>query len=112
GRGGRGKTAASGLAPPVKHGAVQLPSVVVEAYNVELRHEDGFIGDRASKRAFEAILDDWRERLRKVGADPLGETETDEISKKKLDKILAGDDMEAAALIHGAVEDSPQDRRP
>ena len=97
------------VSPPVKHGTVQLPSVVVDAYNVELRSEDGFIGDRASKRAFEAILDDWRERLRKVGADPLGETETDEISKKKLDKILAGDDMEAAALIHGAVEDFAQE---
>jgi hypothetical protein len=94
---------------PIPHGAKRVSRVIIDAYNVELRSEEGFVGDRASKRAFEAILDDWRERLRKVDADPLGETATDEISKKKLDKILAGDDMEAAALIHGAVEDFAQE---
>ena len=34
----------SGLA----HGAQQLPSVIVGSYNVELRDQEGFIGDRAS----------------------------------------------------------------
>jgi hypothetical protein len=94
---------------PIEHGAKRLSRVTIDAYNAELRNEEGFVGDRASKRAFEAILDEWRERLRKVDADPLGETATDEISKKKLDKMLAGDDMEAAALIHGAVEDFAQE---
>jgi hypothetical protein len=74
--------------PLAGHGAAQLASVLVDTYNAELRDTEGFIGDRASKRAFQAIVDDWRERLRKVGEDPLGETPTDEIGKKKLDKLL------------------------
>ena len=51
-------------APPLlAHGADQLSRVIVDAYNAELRSADGFVGDRASKRAFQAILDDWRERV-------------------------------------------------
>jgi hypothetical protein len=46
----------------VPHGAAELPSVVVDSYNLELRHQDGFIGDRASKRAFAEIVEDWRQR--------------------------------------------------
>jgi hypothetical protein len=44
------------------HGAEVLSLVTVDAYNAELRTPEGFVGDRASKRAFQAILDDWRER--------------------------------------------------
>jgi hypothetical protein len=91
--------------PHSAHGQDRLPAVVVEAYNAELRDTEGFIGDRASNRAFRAILEDWRERLRQVGDDPLGETSSDEISKKKLDKILTGDDLEAAGVVQGAIED-------
>jgi predicted NBD/HSP70 family sugar kinase len=88
----------------VVHGASHLPAVDVEAYNAELRDGGGFIGDRASNRAFRAILDDVRERLRIVGDDPLGDKQTDEISKKKLDKILAEGDIEAAGVVQGAIE--------
>jgi predicted NBD/HSP70 family sugar kinase len=87
------------------HGALTLPAVDIDAYNAELRDAEGFIGDRASNRAFRSIIDDWRERLRKVGDDPLGDVETREISKKKLDKILMGPDVEAAGLVHAAVDD-------
>jgi predicted NBD/HSP70 family sugar kinase len=83
--------------------------VVLDSYNVELRDKEGFIGDRASNRAFRAILDDWRERLRQVGEDPLGETSSLEISKKKLDKLLIEGDPEAAGVIHGAIEDIAQE---
>ena len=44
----------------VVHGDANLPSVVVDAYNAELRDEDGFIGDRASNRAFRSLLEDVR----------------------------------------------------
>jgi hypothetical protein len=91
------------------HGAAQVPSVVVDSYNLELRDPDGFIGDRASKRAFKAIIDAWRERLRKFGDDPLGEQSTEEIGKKTLDKMLVDGDTEAAGLIHSAVEDFAQE---
>jgi hypothetical protein len=97
--------ASAPAATGIPHGAVQLPSVVLDSYNVELRDKEGFIGDRASNRAFRAILDDWRERLRQVGEDPLGEDPSRDISKKKLDKLLLEGDPEAAGVIHGAIED-------
>lgn len=92
----------------IGHGAKELPSVTVTGYNLELRDKDGFIGDKASKRAFSASLDEWRKRLRKVDADPLGDVDTDDLSKKQLDQLMASDDAEAAALIHGAIEDFAQ----
>jgi predicted NBD/HSP70 family sugar kinase len=91
------------------HGAEQLSLVTVETYNAELRTSDGFIGDRASKRAFQAILDEWRERMRKAGEDPLGDAPSDELSKKQLDKLLVDGDAEAAGVIHGAIEDFAQE---
>jgi hypothetical protein len=93
-------------APPLlAHGAEHLSRVIVETYNAELRTSEGFIGDRASRGAFQAILDDWRERVRKVGDDPLGDSPSEEISKKRLDKLLTDGDGEAAGVIHGAIEE-------
>jgi predicted NBD/HSP70 family sugar kinase len=97
------------VSPGIRHGAFQLPAVMVDDYNVEMRDEEGFVGDRASNRAFRAILDDWRERLRKVGDDPLGKTPSDELSKKKLDKLLIDGDPEAAGVVQGAIEDFAQE---
>lgn len=91
------------------HGAEQLSLVTVETYNAELRTSDGFIGDRASKRAFQTILDEWRERMRKAGEDPLGDAPSDELSKKQLDKLLVDGDAEAAGVIHGAIEEFAQE---
>jgi hypothetical protein len=59
---------------PLAHGSRVLPAVTVDTYNEELRDDDGFVGDRASRRAFRAILADWRERLKEHGEDPLGDT--------------------------------------
>ncbi|MDP3546754.1 MAG: ROK family protein [Phreatobacter sp.] len=110
-----GKTTAKKVARPrsrepiAGHGAAELPSVTVSGYNLELRDKDGFIGDRASRGAFRDKLDDWRERLDRLDADPFGDVETAEISKKQLDKALQGEDTEAAALVHGAIEDFAQE---
>jgi predicted NBD/HSP70 family sugar kinase len=93
----------------VAHGAEQLSIVTVDAYNAELRSAEGFVGDRASKRAFLAIVDDWRERVRQAGDDPFGATPTAEISKKQLDKVLAQGDAEAAGIIQGAIEEFAQE---
>jgi hypothetical protein len=87
-----------------RHGAARLPAVNVEAYNAELRDGEGFIGDRASNRAFRAILEDLRERLRALGDDPLGDTSSEEIRKKQLDKILFEGEPEAAGVVQGAIE--------
>jgi hypothetical protein len=91
------------------HGGEALSRVAVDAYNAELRTSDGFVGDRASKRAFQAILDDWRERVRKMGEDPLGEQPSEEISKKQLDKVLLEGDPEAAGMVHSAIEEFAQE---
>jgi hypothetical protein len=101
-------TPAADVAPPavVGHGARTLPAVTVDTYNEELRDDEGFVGDRASGRAFRAILDDWREKVSDaLGEDPFGDTPTREISKSKLDKALGSDDTVAAGLVHTAVEE-------
>src|SRR5579872_5187740 len=87
------------------HGAVRLPSVDVDSFNVELKDDEGFLGDRASKGAFRKILDDLRKPLKKNGEDPLGDKSTAKIAKSELDKVLSSDDIGAAALVHGAIEE-------
>ena len=91
------------------HGAPDLPEVTVDDYNVELKDGEAFVGDRASKRAFNEILEEWRERLRRIGDDPLGAVPTRELSKKKLEKVLTEGDPEAAGLIQGAIEEFAQE---
>ena len=43
-----------------KHGATTLPAVEVDSCNLELKDDEGFLGDRASRQAFHAILENWR----------------------------------------------------
>lgn len=87
------------------HGARILPAVQVDAYNAEIRDADGFIGDRASRRAFHAILEKWRATLRSEGVDPLGKHPTAELNRGKLDKLLVSGDAAVAALLHSAIEE-------
>ena len=91
------------------HGAERLPSVTVDSYNVELKDDEGFIGDRASKGAFRDMIENWRKHLRKAGDDPFGDTPSDEITKKELDGLLAKGDPEAAGIVQGAIEDFSQE---
>ena len=92
-----------------RHGATRLPSVEVDSFNIELKDDDGFLGDRASKGAFRKILDTLRKPLKKNGDDPLGKKSTSEIAKSELDEVLVGDDVAAAALVHGAIEEFAQE---
>ncbi|MCC8953485.1 ROK family protein [Bradyrhizobium sp. Pear77] len=91
------------------HGAVRLPSVDIDSFNIELKDDEGFLGDRASKGAFRKIFDRWRKPLRKSGEDPFGDEPSDKISKKTLDEILVGDDTEASAVVHSAIEEFAQE---
>ena len=91
------------------HGATRLPSVEVDSFNLELKHDSGFLGDRATKGAFRAIFDRWRKPLRKTGKDPFGELPSERISKKALDDMLIGDDTEASAVVHRAIEEFAQE---
>jgi hypothetical protein len=92
-----------------RHGGTRLPLVEVDSYNIELKDEDGFLRDRANKGAFQAILDAWRKPLKKAGDDPFGDKSSESISKKELDNILVSDDVEAAAVLHSAVEGFAQE---
>src|SRR5512147_337209 len=74
------------------HGAEELPDVILKSYNLELQDEGGFVGDRASGRAFRALLDELRAQVSEVTKDPLGKKPTKELSKKQLDKILSEGD--------------------
>src|SRR4051794_7246872 len=109
-RTGRGKMAEDVITTDIaRHGASRLPAVDVDSFNIELKDEDGFLGDRASKGAFRDILEKWRKPLRKSGEDPFGKVLSDEISKKTLDAILVGDDTEASAVVHSAIEEFAQE---
>ena len=92
-----------------RHGAMRLPSVDVESFNIELKDDEGFLCDRASKGAFREILELLRKPLKKNGEDPLGNTATGAIGKGTLDEALVGDDIGAAALVHGAIEEFAQE---
>jgi predicted NBD/HSP70 family sugar kinase len=92
-----------------RHGATRLPSVDVDSFNIELKDDEGFLGDRASKGAFRKILDALRKPLKKNGEDPLGDKAAEAIAKGTLDEALVGDDIGAAALVHGAIEEFAQE---
>jgi predicted NBD/HSP70 family sugar kinase len=92
-----------------RHGATRLPSVDVESFNIELKDDEGFLGDRASKGAFRKILETLRKPLKKSGDDPLGKKAAENIGKSELDEALVGDDVAAAALVHGAIEEFAQE---
>jgi hypothetical protein len=101
-------TAAATIIGP--HGSRVLPAVEVDSYNLELKDDDGFLGDRASRRAFHAILENWRKPLRKLGTDPFGETASEDLSRSKLDAIVKeGKDLEAIAVIQSAVDEYAQE---
>jgi hypothetical protein len=92
-----------------RHGATRLPSVDIDSFNIELKDDDGFLGDRASKGAFREILDTLRKPLKKNGDDPLGTKSAEAIGKNALDEALVGDDIDASALVHGAIEQFAQE---
>lgn len=88
------------------HGSLKLPSVVVQSYSLELRDQDGFVGDNASQTAFRKLLDRWRRKRSRRGDDPLGEKPSAELSKEQIDrKLHAKGDDPAADIVHGAVEE-------
>src|SRR5215212_3347511 len=92
-----------------RHGATRLPSVEVDSYNVELKDDEGFLGDRASKGAFREFIENWRKPLRKAGVDPLGDEPSNAINKKRLDALLRDGDPEAAGVVQGAIEEFAQE---
>lgn len=97
--------AASPIGP---HGAAELPLVHVASYNLEIKDEDGFVGDQASRTAFYELLDESRKQVSKLGDDPFGEEPTEEIGKKRLEKLIVEGDAEAAGFVQGVTEEFAQ----
>ena len=100
----------STTAPSVAtNGASALPEVEVDSYNLELKDDEGLLGDRANKGAFRTLLERWRKPLRKAGGDPFGDEASEDISRKKLDALLTEGDPEAAGVVQSAIEDFAQE---
>ena len=91
-----------------KHGGSVLPSVTVDSYNLELKDEDGFVGDKASQRAFSELLDKWRKVLSQLGEEAFGSKPSSEISKKDIAALLAKGDGLESAVVFSAIEEFAQ----
>lgn len=91
------------------HGSRRLPGVEVERYNLALKDDEGFIGDRASKGAFREFVEQWRKPLREAGHDPFGEEASEAVSKKRLDEVLRSGDSDAAGVVQSAIESFAQE---
>ncbi|NUP14127.1 MAG: ROK family protein [Polyangiaceae bacterium] len=87
-----------------------LPLVHVDTYSEELRGENGFLGDRANRKAFHTILDDWRDRIHAiVEEDPMGPGARSKLTKKRLDRTLTEGSTLAAGVLHTAIEEFAQE---
>jgi len=87
------------------HGAEELPGLILKSHNLEIQDEEGFVGDRASGRAFRARLDELRAQVSEADKDPLGNKPSKELTKKQPDKILVDGDANAAGVVQGAIEE-------
>jgi predicted NBD/HSP70 family sugar kinase len=99
----------NGLPAIAGHGAKSLPSVEIDHYNIEIKDEDGFLGDRASGRAFRETVDGLRKTARLVDGDPFGKTETSEVSKSDFDRVFAEGHPEASAVMVRAMDAYAED---
>jgi hypothetical protein len=82
----------------------------VDACNAELRNNQEFVGDRANTRAFQKYLDQWRERVRRVGQDPFSSMPTRQLYEDRhaFQEILTNSDYKAVGMLFSAVEDYAQ----
>ncbi|MGQ2928759.1 MAG: ROK family protein [Neoaquamicrobium sediminum] len=90
------------------HGSLNLLGIDVSSYSLTLKDGGGFIGDRASGRAFFGILDELRSPLCRAGTDPFGGKDTDDLSHKDIDKAWRKGDAFAAGLVHTSIEEFAQ----
>ncbi len=91
--------------PFPSHGSPMLPRVEVESYNVELREKRRFVGDRANKKAFSALIEKWRKTVEDKSDEKLRELSLKTLSRKKLERILTKGEPEAAAVVQAAIDD-------
>lgn len=87
------------------HGANVLPAVDVESYNIELREKRRFVGDRANKQAFNALVEKWRKLIEDRSDEKLSEFSFRKLNRKKLEQILMKGDADAAGVVQAAIDD-------
>jgi hypothetical protein len=88
------------------HGATLFRGLRLDAYSLDLPEADGQVGDRASHRAFDAFLAEWRRKVRHGGGrDPFGGSATEPLDRDTLDDALTAGSPEAAGMVQGAIED-------
>ncbi len=93
------------LLPFGAHGDANLPGVDVDSYNLEIQQRGRFIGDQANKKALFELLEARRKIARKRDKDPLGNIATEDLTKKKLEKILTSGEPAASVLVQSALDD-------
>ncbi len=76
----------------------------LDAYSLDLPDEEGQVGDRASHRAFDHILAEWRQKLAR-NRDPLGPEPEETPEREALDEALLTGAPDAAGLVQAAIED-------
>ncbi len=92
-----------------QHGLMELPEVSIESYNLEIREGRRFVGDKASGRAFRALLDKVQAQAGDLAEESdIGDEKLAEMKKKEWDRLLTNGDANAAAIIHSAVEEFSQ----
>ncbi|HEY9238820.1 MAG TPA: ROK family protein [Burkholderiaceae bacterium] len=89
----------------VSHGALQLPSVVIDSYSLETREAGEFVGDQASQTAFVQVLDEWRQLLKGRGPDPFGPQATSDLDPQQIHRAANGPDPIAAYAVEKATEE-------
>jgi hypothetical protein len=92
-------------APFACHGAELLDTVRVSSYNLELRAGGTFIGDRGSKSAFIERLERRRSAARERGQDPLGQVESEALSKRDIVALIEHGPRDAAQMLHAAIDE-------
>lgn len=85
------------------HGTALFPGLRLDAYSLDLPEHGGQVGDRASHRAFDAILAQWRRRARRAGPDPLGADPDPD--RDALDGALVTGSPRAAGVVNATIED-------
>ena len=92
-----------------EHGASRLPSVEVDSYNIELKDDEGFIGDRASKGAFRDIIENWRKSCARPATIRSARSRARRFPRRRSTTLLAKGDAEAAGIVQGAIEEFSQE---
>lgn len=86
-----------------QHGERTIAGLHVDSYNLALRENGGFVGDRVRSRTLQQVLDNVRQEWRtKDGVDPLGEINS--ADRAVLDALLDQTGTAAANLITAAID--------